>query len=45
VIALGNQAHIFARPRRREELIWCFGTVLGCEPLSAITHPAMAEPI
>ena len=32
----GHNAHIFARPRRRERLRWCFETVLGCpvaEPL------------
>ena len=28
--ALGNNVHIFARPHRRQDLIWCFDTVLGC---------------
>jgi hypothetical protein len=27
--ALGNNVHIFARPRRREGLIWRFETALG----------------
>jgi hypothetical protein len=29
MIALGNNAHIFARPHRREELARCFAAVVG----------------
>ena len=43
--ALGNNVHIFARPHRREELIWCFDTVLGCRPVASIDHPGMPEPM
>ena len=43
--ALGNNVHIFARPHRRQELIWCFETVLGCGPVAAVEHPGMAEPM
>jgi hypothetical protein len=42
--ALGSNAHIFAQPRRREQLRWCFGTVLGC-PVAEVDHPDMAEPM
>ena len=28
--ALGSNAHIFARPHRRQDLRWCFETALGC---------------
>jgi len=41
---LGNNAHIFAQPHRREQLRWCFGTVLGC-PVAEVNHPGMAEPM
>lgn len=43
--ALGNNVHIFARPHRRQELIWCFDTVLGCGPVATVQHPAMTEPM
>ena len=43
--ALGNNAHIFARPHRRQELIWCFDTVLKCGPVASVEHPGMAEPM
>jgi hypothetical protein len=43
--ALGNNVHIFARPHRRQELIWCFDTVLGCGPVASIDHPGMPEPM
>jgi hypothetical protein len=45
VTALGNQAHMFARPYRRKELIWCSGSVLGCGPVTSIPHPAIPEPM
>ena len=43
--ALGSNAHIFARPARRQELRWCFETVLGCGPVATVDHPGMAEPM
>ena len=43
--ALGNSVHIFARPHRRQDLIWCFETVLGCGPVESIEHPGMTEPM
>jgi hypothetical protein len=43
--ALGNNIHIFARPHRRKELIWCFETVLGCGPVASVPHSGMAEPM
>jgi hypothetical protein len=42
--ALGDNVHIFARPHRRQDLIWCFDTVLGCGPVATVQHPAMTEP-
>lgn len=42
--ALGSNAHIFARPHRREQLRWCFAEVLGC-PVAEVNHPAMPEPM
>jgi hypothetical protein len=43
--ALGDNVHIFARPHRRQDLIWCFDTVLGCGPVVTVQHPAMTEPM
>ncbi len=43
--SLGNNAHLFARPQRREELRWLFETVLGCGPVATVEHPGMAEPM
>jgi hypothetical protein len=45
VTALGSNAHLFARPQRREQLRWCFETVLGCGPVRTVEHPGMAEPM
>jgi hypothetical protein len=44
MVALGNNAHIFARPHRRESLRRLFGELIGC-PVATIDHPAMAEPM
>lgn len=44
MLALGDNAHLFALPERREELRWCFETVLGCRVATA-EHPGMAEPM
>lgn len=42
--ALGNNAHIFARPARREALKRLFETVLEC-PVATVEHPGMVEPM
>jgi hypothetical protein len=41
MISLGNNAHIFARPSRRDELAWCFETALRCGPVRTVEHPGM----
>jgi hypothetical protein len=43
MMALGNNAHRFARPSRRQDLVWCFETALGCGPVRTVEHPAMQE--
>ena len=43
--ALGNNVHLFARPPRRQDLIWCFATVLGCGPVDSVDHPGMPQPM
>jgi len=45
VIALGNNAHIFARPARRQELVRCFENALRCGPVRTVQHPVMPEPM
>jgi len=45
MIALGSNAHIFARPHRREELAWCFETALGCGPVRTVEHPGIDQPM
>jgi hypothetical protein len=40
--ALGNNVHLFARPQRRQELIWCFDTVLGCG-VASVPQSGMAD--
>lgn len=44
VIALGSNAHIFARPRRRTELAECFETVLG-SPVRTVEFPGIDQPM
>jgi hypothetical protein len=44
VIALGSNVHIFARPYRREELAWCFETVLG-SPVRTVEFPGIDQPV
>jgi hypothetical protein len=43
MMALGNNAHLFAHPSRRQDLVWCFETALGCGPVRTVEHPAMQE--
>ncbi len=45
VIALGSNVHVFAQPHRRQELAWCFETVLGCGPTATVDHPGMDQPM
>jgi hypothetical protein len=44
VIALGSNAHIFARPHRREELAHCFDTVLS-SPVRTVEFPGIDQPM
>jgi hypothetical protein len=44
-LAFGNRAHIFASPKVKEKLIWCFSEVLGCGPPMSLSAPGLAEPI
>jgi len=43
--ALGSNAHIFAKPQRRQDLRWCFETALGCGPVATVEYPGIAEPM
>jgi len=43
--ALGNNAHIFVKPGRRDQLKWCFETALGCGEVATVNHPGMTEPM
>lgn len=45
MIALGSNVHIFAHPHRRQELAWCFETVLGCGPVATVEHPGTEPPM
>ena len=45
MLELGNNAHIFARPFRRQALVSCFEDALRCGPVRTVAHPAMAEPM
>ena len=44
-LAFGNRAHIFASPKVKEKLIWCFRDVLGCGAPMSLNAPGLAEPI
>ena len=43
--AFGNNAHIFAKPARRDQLKWCFEAALGCGEVTTVSHHGMAEPM
>jgi hypothetical protein len=45
MIALGNNAHIFARPHRREELARCFETVVGGSSVQTVDYPGIGHPM
>ena len=44
-LAFGNRAHIFASPKVKDKLIWCFSDVLGCGPPISLNAPGLAEPM
>jgi hypothetical protein len=44
MIALGSNAHIFARPHRRQELAQCFETVLS-SPVRTAGFPGIDQPM
>ena len=43
-VALGSNAHIFARPHRREELARCFVALLG-GPVRTVDFPGIGQPM
>ena len=42
---LGSNAHLFARPGRRDELRSCFEDVLACGSVATVEHPALDLPM
>jgi hypothetical protein len=45
MIALGSNAHIFARPARQEELIRCFETIVGEGTVRLVEYPGIGQPM
>ena len=45
MIALSNSVHIYVRPESREKLVWCFTSILGCEPVASSDAPGLPAPI
>jgi uncharacterized protein YciI len=45
MLSLSNRAHLFVRPRLKEELTWCFTSVLGCGAPVRLEAPGLAEPV
>jgi hypothetical protein len=43
--ALGSNAHIFAQPRRREDLRRSFEAIPGCGAVTMMDYPGFAEPM
>ena len=43
--ALGNNAHIFARPSRRAALLRCFEALAGSEAVATVDYPGIALPM
>ena len=43
--SLGNNAHLFAKPGRRDQLRWLFESVLECGPVATVDHPGMEAPM
>lgn len=44
-LAFSNRAHIFASPRVKEKLIWCFHELVGCGDPVSLKAPGLVEPI
>lgn len=44
MVTLGSNAHIFARPHRREELAQCFEALLG-NPVRTVEWPGIDQPM
>lgn len=44
MVALGSNAHIFARPHRRKELVQCFEALLG-GPVRTVDWPGISQPM
>ena len=45
MVMLSNRVHIFARPHFKDDLIWCFGSVLECGDPVSIRLPGVPEPV
>jgi hypothetical protein len=45
MIALGNNAHIFARPHRRDELARCFAAILTQGSVRMVDYPGIEQPM
>jgi hypothetical protein len=43
--ALGSNAHMSAKPHRRQDLRWCSGTARGRGPAATVQYPGIAEPM
>jgi hypothetical protein len=44
-LAHSNRSHIFAHPKIKEKLTWCFSTVLGCGTPASLNALGLSEPI
>jgi hypothetical protein len=44
VVALGSNAHVFARPHRRDELARCFAALLR-SPVRTVDYPGIDQPM
>ncbi|MDR3700701.1 MAG: twin-arginine translocation signal domain-containing protein [Candidatus Sulfopaludibacter sp.] len=44
-LAFSNRAHLFAHPKVKEKLTWCFTEILGCGAPVSLHAPGLAEPI
>jgi hypothetical protein len=45
MIGLGNNAHLFARPHRRQELTRCFTAILGANSVKTVDYPGLEQPM
>lgn len=44
-VTLSDRAHFFAAPQHKDDLLWCFTTVLGCGPAMSLDGPGLTEPV